>query len=168
MKYKTFSNRLQAALTRFCRNGGALLVSGAFIGSDLWDSRLTAANEEDKQFAMEVLKYKWRVGQAATEGRVKCVSPLIGSPGSEYSFYHTPNSTCYVVESPDAIEPACKEATSVMRYSENGLSAAVAYSGPDYRTCVLGFPIEALTSTQQMATLIQQIMQFLHPSPEQK
>lgn len=168
LKYKTFSNRLQAALTRFCHNGGALLVSGAFVGSDLWDSRLTAANEEDKQFAMEVLKYKWRVGQAATEGRVKCVSPLIGSPGSEYSFYHTPNSTCYVVESPDAIEPACKEATSVMRYSENGLSAAVAYGGPDYRTCVLGFPIEALTSTQQMATLMQQIMQFLNPSLEQK
>ena len=138
-------------------------MSGAFVGSDLWDSRLAPSNEADRQWAMEVLKYKWRVGQAATEGRVKCVGTVLGLPGSEYDFYHTPNSACYVVESPDAIEPACTEATTVMRYSENGLSAAVAYGGTDYRTCILGFPLEALTSTQQLATLMQQIMHFLNP-----
>lgn len=163
LQYKSFGPQLQEALTHFCRNGGGLLVSGAFVGSDLWDSRLVPSNEADRQWAMEVLKYKWRVGQAATEGRVKCVGTVLGLPGSEYDFYHTPNSACYVVESPDAIEPACTEATTVMRYSENGLSAAVAYGGTDYRTCILGFPLEALTSTQQLATLMQQIMHFLNP-----
>ena len=45
------------------------------------------------------------------------------------------------VESPDAIEPATKDAHTVMRYSENNLSAGVAYQG-DYKTVVLGFPLD--------------------------
>lgn len=163
LQYKTFNKKMQDALSNFCRNGGGLVVSGAFVGSDLWDNRLTPSNEEDKQFAMEVLKYKWRVGQAATEGRVKCIGDILGQSRNEFNFHHTPNSKCYVVESPDAIEPACTEASTVMRYCENGLSAAVAYAGTDYRTCVLGFPIESLTSMDEITTLMQQIMNFLNP-----
>ena len=154
---------MQSALTNFCHHGGRLLVSGAYVGSDLWDNRLAPSDENDKQFATEVLKYKWRVGQAAIQGRVKGVGEILHLKQAEFHFHHTPNSIGYVVESPDAIEPACAEAATVMRYSENGLSAAVAYGGPDYRTCVLGFPIEALTSTQEIATLMQQIMRFLNP-----
>ena len=163
LQYKTFSEQMQSALTSFCRQGGRLLVSGAFVGSDLWDNRVATSNETDKQFATEVLKYKWRVGQAATEGRVKGVGEVLGLKKQEFHFHHMPNSTCYVVESPDAIEPACADATTVMRYSENGLSAAVAYAGTDYRTCILGFPIEALTSPEELSTLMQQIMHFLNP-----
>ena len=143
------------------------MASGAYIASDLWDNPAAPSLEEDRRFATEILKYKWRVDQAARRGEVKPVDAPLKVAGT-FDFHTELNGECYAVESPDAIEPACKEATSVMRYSENGLSAAVAYGGPDYRTCVLGFPIEALTSTQQMATLMQQIMQFLHPSPEQQ
>ena len=50
-----------------------------------------------------------------------------------------------------------------MRYSENGLSAAVAYTGNDYRTCILGFPIEALTSQKEINTLMAHLMRFLLP-----
>ena len=163
LQYKTFSEKMQTALTNFCRHGGRLLVSGAYVGSDLWDNRLAPSDENDKQFATEVLKYKWRVGQAAIQGRVKGVGEILHLKQAEFHFHHTPNSIGYVVESPDAIEPACAEAATVMRYSENGLSAAVAYAGSDYRTCILGFPIEALTSPEEMATLMQQIMEFLHP-----
>ncbi len=45
----------------------------------------------------------------------------------------------YCVESPDGIEPAKTKAATAMRYTQNGVSAAVAYQGI-YRTFVCGFP----------------------------
>ena len=86
-----------------------------------------------------------------------------GEGKAEFAFYNHPNSLSYVVESPDAIEPASPEAKTIMRYSENGLSAAVAYTGNDYRTCILGFPIEALTSQKEINTLMAHLMRYLLP-----
>lgn len=71
LEFKTFSKEMQNAITNYCQAGGNFFVSGAYVASDLWDNRLVKANEEDKKFAMEVLKYKWRVGQAARNGKVK-------------------------------------------------------------------------------------------------
>ena len=77
LEFKTFSKPMQEAIAAYCKQGGNIFVSGAFVGTDLWDNRLATADEADKKFAMEVLKYKWRVGQAATMGKVKSVaSPL--------------------------------------------------------------------------------------------
>lgn len=63
------------------------------------------------------------------------------------------------MESPDAIVPATPEAHTVMRYSENNLSAAVAYRG-NYRTFVMGFPFEAIRTPAEREKLMRQIMQF--------
>ena len=76
---------------------------------------------------MEVLKYKWRVGQAATMGKVKSVASPFPALSGNYTYHNELNADSYVVESPDAIEPATKDAHTVMRYSENNLSAGVAY-----------------------------------------
>ena len=62
LEFKTFSKPMQEAIVAYCKHGGNIFVSGAFVGTDLWDNRLATADEADKQFAMEVLKYKWRVG----------------------------------------------------------------------------------------------------------
>lgn len=80
LEFKTFSKEMQNAITNYCQAGGNFFVSGAYVASDLWDNRLVKANEEDKKFAMEVLKYKWRVGQAARNGKVKKCSLSI--PGN--------------------------------------------------------------------------------------
>ena len=63
---------MQDCITAYCSQGGNIFISGAYVGTDLWDNRLIPANEEDKKFATEVLKYKWRTGQAATMGKAKC------------------------------------------------------------------------------------------------
>ena len=159
LEFKTFSKPMQEAITAYCGQGGNIFVSGAYVGTDLWDNRLAPAKDEDKKFAMEVLKYKWRVGQAATMGKVKCVaSPFLPSTGN-YTYYNELNSDSYVVEAPDAIEPATQDAYTVMRYSENNLSAGVAYRG-SYKTCVLGFPFEALRTATEREQLMNNILTF--------
>ena len=108
---------------------------------------------------MEVLKYKWRAGQAAIMGKVKCVTSPFPSLTGNYTYYNELNSDSYVVESPDAIEPATEGAYTIMRYPENNLSAGVAYQG-SYNTCVLGFPFESLRTTEEREYLMNAIMTF--------
>ena len=108
LEFKTFSQPMQEAITAYCGQGGNIFVSGAYVGTDLWDNRLAPAQESDKKFATEVLKYKWRVGQAATEGKVKCVASPFPALSGNYTYHNELNADSYVVESPDAIEPATK------------------------------------------------------------
>lgn len=161
LEFKTFSPAIQEAIAEYCKQGGNIFVSGAYVGTDLWDNRVAAANEEDKKFATEVLKYKWRVGQAAVMGKVKSVDSPFTSISGDYTYYNELNTDSYVVESPDAIEPAAEGAYTVMRYAENNLSAGVAYRG-DYKTCVLGFPFEAIRTESEREALMNAILTFFN------
>ena len=159
LEFKTFSQPMQQAITAYCQQGGSLFVSGSYVGTDLWNNRLTQPDKADLKFATEVLKYQWRVNQAAAEGRVKSVASPFGKPNGDYSFHNELNADCYVVEAPDAIEPASPDACTFMRYSENNLSAGVAYKGT-YKTCVLGFPFETLRTAEERNRLMEAILTF--------
>ena len=161
LQYKTFSQPMQEAITAYCSQGGNIFVSGAFVGTDLWDNRLATSEEVDKKFATEVLKYKWRVGQAAIKGKVKSVASPFPMLTGNYTYHNELNEKSYVVEAPDAIEPATKEAYTVMRYSENNLSAGVAYQG-DYKTYILGFPFETIRTDIERETLMNSILTFFN------
>ena len=152
---------MQEAITAYCSQGGNIFVSGAFVGTDLWDNRLTTSEETDKKFATEVLKYKWRVGQAAIKGKVKSVASPFPMLIGNYTYHNELNKESYVVEAPDAIEPASKEAYTVMRYSENNLSAGVAYQG-NYKTYIMGFPFETIRTDTERETLMNAILTFFN------
>ena len=162
LQYKTFTQPMQQAIADYCGQGGNIFVSGAFVGTDLWDNRLAAPEEADKKFATEVLKYKWRVGQAAKMGKVKTVASPFPSLTGEYTYHHELNEDSYVVEAPDAIEPATKDAYTVMRYSESNLSAGVAYQG-DYKTYIMGFPFEAVRTEAEREALMNAVLNFFKP-----
>ena len=65
----------------------------------------------------------------------------------------------YCVESPDGLNPVGPGAWTVFRYAENNISAGVAYEG-DYKTVILGFPVETLDSQEQIDCLIGEIARF--------
>lgn len=159
LQYKTFTQPMQEAIAAYCGQGGNIFVSGAFVGTDLWDNRLAASEEADKKFATEVLKYKWRVGQAAKMGKVKSVASPFPSLVGNYTYHNELNEDSYVVEAPDAIEPATKDAYTVMRYSESNLSAGVAYQGA-YRTYIMGFPFETIRTEGEREALMNAILTF--------
>ena len=161
LQYKTFSQPMQEVITAYCNQGGNIIVSGAFVGTDLWDNRLATPEEADKKFATDVLKYKWRVGQAALKGKVKSVYSPFPMLTGNYTYHNELNEESYVVEAPDAIEPASKDAYTVMRYSENNLSAGVAYQG-DYKTYIMGFPFETIRTEAERETLMKAILTFFN------
>ena len=151
-KFKTFSAAARDRISTYCQHGGNLIVSGAFVGTDLWDN--PRATPEERDWAQQVLKYKWRNNYGAVEGKIKAVASPFPSVAGNYSYYHTLNSESYVVEHPDAIEPADENAFTVFRYSENNLSAGILYKGEKYGTAVLGFPIESVRGTEDRNRLV--------------
>jgi len=156
-KFKTFSKAARDRISEYCQNGGNLIISGAFVGTDLWDN--PRATPEERDWAQQVLKYKWRNNYGAVEGNIRAVASPFPSVAGDYSYYHTLNSESYVVEHPDAIEPADENAFTVFRYSENNLSAGILYKGEDYNSCILGFPIEAIKGQEHRNKLVKNIME---------
>ncbi|MDR0972488.1 MAG: xanthan lyase [Prevotellaceae bacterium] len=158
LQFKTFTDAMQERLTSYCKRGGNVFVSGAYVGSDLWDNE--GANQRDKDFATQILKYKWRVDQAAVGGKVKSVTTPHDVFTGIIDYYNTLNDTSYVVESPDAIEPADTLGHTFLRYAENNLSAGIVAKGETHNTCILGFPFESIRSDEAKKQLMQSILAF--------
>lgn len=159
-RFKTFSKKQQEVITTFCNNGGNIIVSGAFVGTDLWDNPF--ATSEDKTWAQQTLKYKWRNNNGAVTGLIKTVPSPFPAIQGKYSYYNELNSESYVVEHPDAIEPADESAFTIFRYRENNLSAGVLYQGEQYNSCILGFPIEAIKGQENRNRLVKEIMETIN------
>lgn len=156
-EFKTYPKELQDKITNYCQQGGNILVSGAYIGSDLWRSQ--NPKQEDMAFASNILKYQLREAQASANGNVISVSSPFSFKG-EFDFYNRPNSISYGVESPDAIEPVGENSFTIFKYTENNLSAGIA-SQTYYKTCVLGFPFEVIKDEDQRNDLMKGILSFM-------
>ena len=169
LRYQVFPEGIRTQIEDFTRVGGNLLVSGAYVGSDLWepvydfeiDSTLNACYfEPGKKFAQEVLHYRWMTNNAAVTGEVKAVQNPLGLPAKGRFVFNTElGDQVYCVESPDGLNPVGPGAWTVFRYAENNISAGVAYEG-DYKTVILGFPVETLDSQEQIDCLIGEIARF--------
>ena len=146
--YKTFSRKMQDRLTKYAHSGGAILVSGAYVGSDM-------RHGNDSIFLHNILKLK-----AAGATRVKSDS-IINGLGTEAAYHHTLNESHYAATSADILLPIAP-AFSAMAYA-TGNSACVAYNGNDYRTFTMGFPFECITSYRKRAAIMKGIVNFLNP-----
>ena len=158
LQFEAFSRGMQRALTDHCKRGGRIFVSGAYVGSDLFNS--PQSTPADQFFATNTLHFKWRVGQASSTGQVRgIVSPYPAFDGT-FEYYAEPNPDGYVVESPDGIEPADESGHTVMRYAETRISAGVVYAGK-YRTCIFGFPFESIKKSSDRDRIMQSMLGFL-------
>ncbi|MBQ5895337.1 MAG: xanthan lyase [Bacteroidaceae bacterium] len=146
--YKTFPATLQEKLTAYCQGGGKLFVSGAFIAGDMQGS------DSDKNFIRDVLHYDYG-------GTISDVSDdVISGSGLRFSISREVNEACYAVSRPDVLVPVNGAFVSFV-FAGSKESAAVAYSGEDYRVLSASFPFEAVLSPMQRAKLMGAVMRFL-------
>ena len=163
-KYTVFTSGMQDALQAFTSGGGNVLVSGANIGTDIWDRVYPVKadsifREKSIKFAGGVLGYKWMSNVSSRRAEVKGVSNPMVSFG-RYSFFNEPNEVVYSVESPDGIVPSSSKGRTVLRYADTGISAGVCFEGNGYRTVCLGFPIETLRDEQNIDDIITITLDF--------
>ena len=144
--YKTFSSPMQRAITSYCQSGGNLLVSGAYVGSDM------SGTQGNREFTEKILKYGFQGSLTdQTSGQINGLSRTITIP-------RQPNEKSYAVSSPDCIVPL-SPAFPVFVYAPGNQSAGIAYKG-DYRTFVLGFPFESIQSETDRASIMMGILNF--------
>lgn len=158
VKYHAYTPELKKALKDFCSNGRNLLVSGAYVATDLVDA-YEVDKKEGPKFLGDVLKIKWMTHSASTDGKVASVRNDFGFDGT-FEFWSELNDKKYVCEAPDAFTPAGKDSYTIFRYPQTSISAAVAYPGKNYKTVVFGFPIETLKTQDQIDKLIGQTINF--------
>ena len=147
--YKTFSSSMQRILASYCRSGGNLLVSGAYVGSDMDNS------QGNRDFIQNILKYRYG-NSLKTDGDKIAVQGL----GRTFTLPRLPNEQDYPVTSPDCILPM-SPAFPVMTYATGNASAAVAYQGSDYRTFIMGFPFESIREETSRNAIMASILRFL-------
>lgn len=144
--YKAFTHPLQNALKEYVRMQGNLLVSGAYIGSDM-------LGVDEQQFTQNILKFK-------TSGRVQAnqIQTVTGM-NTSCSLYNQLNEEHYATTWVDCITPT-HDSFAVMLYN-NQVSAGIAYAGRDYRCMALGFPFECIKEDQIRDQMMAAILKFL-------
>lgn len=143
--YKAFPFALRQSIAQYVAQRGRLLVSGAYVGSDM-------KTAEEQRFLNEVLKCTW-------QDTYRDADETIRGLGTTMQFYGQLNEHHYAATSCDVLMPL-GGAFSAMVYA-NGTSAATAYKGRDTRTFVMGFPWECIKGEQKQCSIMKGILNFL-------
>ena len=146
-KYRAFSPVMRRHLELFTSRGGALLVSGSYVGADM-------TLPGDQQFLAQVLKCSYEgVNRDSLE------RDTIAGLGTTFTFHRQLNDIHYAALHPDILNPV-SPAYSAMIYADQ-YSACVAYDGSDYKAMTMGFPFECIQSEQKRHMLMKGILNFL-------
>ena len=168
IKYRIFTEEVQKSIADFCKAGGNMIVSGSYIGTDIW-SRIypieqdAALVEEAKKFAQDVLGYKWMTNYATRKGEVWPMSGStlkLSSKTGKMQFHQERNNDIYNVETPDGIVPSCKDSHSILRYTDTNISAATAFDAGNYKSVCIGFPIETICRQEDIDMLIGALIEY--------
>ena len=144
--YKTFTPPMQQWLATFARQGGkGLLVSGAYVGSDMM-------SEDDSSFLATVLKCRFA-------GKSNDTGETVRGMGTQFDFYRLLNERHYAAQHPDILQPEPGAIVPLVYGDQYG--AAVAYSGTDYRTFTLGFPFECIKAAPMQTSIMQAILNYI-------
>lgn len=169
-RYEVFPAPLRNALKTHTENGGSIIISGAYIGTDVWSSIYpTAADPEERaaaqSFVKETLGYMWLTDHGCYNGTIGAshnkVLNLKTAIKEPFEFHQTTNSTIYSVENPDGIQPADKFGTTFLKYADNEVPAAVAFTGKGYKVVSFGFPLETVKDERVMDTLFAESLKFI-------
>ena len=156
--FTIFTPGMREALTRMANTDGAkILVSGAYVGSDL----KLCGDSLARKFASELLHYTLRTNHGSKSGQIYTVNGWKKKDTEAYHYVNNWHPSIYKVESPDAIEPAGNGASVLFRYFGDNKSAGVCFNGK-YASIVLGVPIEAISTDEERDALIGQLLRILN------
>lgn len=147
--YKTFPPSMQRRISDYTKQSGKIIVSGAYVASDMSD-------DEEKNWLSQTFHI--------TQGGPLATDTISGAKGlglEGFDFYRALNDRHYAVRHADKLQPQQGGFCS-MQYSD-GSPAAVAYDGNDYKSFVMGFPIESITDSKVAANIMNGILTFLLP-----
>ncbi|MDE7380544.1 MAG: hypothetical protein K2N03_00260, partial [Muribaculaceae bacterium] len=162
VRFPTFSPKMQNLLTQFTDNGGRLLVSGAYVVSDLFDPR---AGEEGQIFAEDILGISPASdAQRPESGKLTTVGGAGGSsiPMMNFEYSKDINEKRYHVENPDVLTPSeGTDAVVMMTFSDTGGAAGILTKRDKTRGVVLSIPLESIPNEETRNSLFSSLLEYL-------
>ncbi len=152
-----FKPELVGKLNDYLNNQGNLLITGSYIGSDVF-----AKDECDSsaiKFLEDKLHYTWGNETANSNGKITSRTNVELLFGSHYSYFNEPNRYRYYVTSPDVLQPI-NGGETVLRYANTTQVAGVMYNGKDYKTVVSAIPFETIKSRKQRNEFMRTVIKF--------
>ena len=141
-----FNTKTDSILQAYIQQGGRLLVSGANLRKNTSTQGLS-----------------WE-GASITD------KTIVGVNGSnlDFTIYREMNDKSYAVPSVTVINPLpfgetgerSETSFAMLQYS-NSMPAGVAYDGTDYKSVIIGFPIESIREADQRNSLMRAVTNFL-------
>lgn len=163
IKYRCFTPAMQSAVEAYIAGGGAMMVSGAYVATDLFES--VGVTKADERFAKEVLHLSLVTNMATRSYAVTTRSRLsVTLPQSDYKLSAQYSPDHYAINSVDALMPVGEGAYPLMRYEDSGLCAAVGYRGSG-AVVVMGFPFEGVVGVEARNELMRGVVDFLNDKP---
>ena len=166
-RYEVFPEEMQTALEKHTSAGGNVLISGAYIATDVWDSIYPISKDDEKQketikFVQNTLGYRWGGNCSSRKGVCEFVrnGKIADMPSGKMEICNEMNPERYCVESPDGIVPASSKGCTIMRYADTRIGAGICHDGGNYRTVCLGFPIESLSSEEDIDNIVGLTLDF--------
>lgn len=163
VRYKVFPEPIQSAIRNATERGASLIVSGADIATEGWDSVYPIADTtfsdyrlSVRNFDRDVLGIRWISSRASRDG---VVLPMTG--GSPIEFWNEKNSSCYCVENPDGIRPCNNNGKPVYKYRSSNVGAGVYYNGNGYRSVTFGFPLETIKNPGDLKQVLSGALEFI-------
>ena len=164
-RFRVFPEGIRKAIKGAADAGTHILVSGANIATDGWDSVYPVKDEDFnsyqvsvQSFANNVLGYKWISSRASRDGVILAQGSFI--PVRSMEIYNEKNPISYCVENPDGIRPNDSKGRTVLKYRSSNVSAGVFYTGSGYRTACFGFPLETLKDESAMRKIMGSSLEF--------
>lgn len=145
--YKTFSETLQSKLRSYAKSGGRILVSGAYVGSDM-------TQPHERSFMSDVLKTTF-TGTDTNAG-----NNMVDGLGLSFDIIRQINDRHFAVTSVDRIAACDGRSFAAMRY-QDGSTAGVAYDGTDYKSFVMGYPYECINNVRTRQQVMKGLLGFL-------
>lgn len=145
--YKTFSETLQSKLRSYAKSGGRILVSGAYVGSDM-------TQPHERSFMSDVLKTTF-TGTDTNAG-----NNMVDGLGLSFDIIRQINDRHFAAISVDRIAACDGRSFAAMRYLD-GSTAGVAYDGTDYKSFVMGYPYECINNVRTRQQVMKGLLGFL-------
>lgn len=145
--YKTFSETLQSKLRSYAKSGGRILVSGAYVGSDM-------TQPLERSFMSDVLKTTF-TGTDTNAG-----NNMVDGLGLSFDIIRQINDRHFAATSVDRIAACDGRSFAAMRY-QDGSTAGVAYDGTDYKSFVMGYPYECINNVRTRQQVMKGLLGFL-------
>lgn len=143
--FKTLRPTLRKKIEAFALSGGRLIVSGAYVGSDMTDNG-------ERSWMNRILKTDYACPDSAG-------AEQISGLGTAFAIHRTPCAKHYAAPHTDVLSPT-GGAWCAMQYAD-GTSAAVAYGGNDYKCFTMGFPLECIKDRRTMRSIMGGILKFV-------